>query len=126
MITRRLSVGLVLALTIVPTSIVRAEDAPTEAEVKEAIRKGCRVSQERSVAGRRVDLRVQPRSFTWDDRARRSGVDGKRRGADDPAIVKASEIVHQMSIKSNQTYDVTLAILFLARESSGSPGPTTT
>jgi VWFA-related protein len=41
----------------------------------------------------------------------------------DPAIAKAEAVVKKLSLQSNQTYDVSLAILFLARVQGGSRGP---
>ncbi|MBX6314425.1 MAG: VWA domain-containing protein [Isosphaeraceae bacterium] len=42
---------------------------------------------------------------------------------DDPAIRQANKVVRALAIRSNQTYDLTLAILFLARVQAGARGP---
>jgi VWFA-related protein len=42
---------------------------------------------------------------------------------DDEVIRKANEVVHELAIRSNQTYDISLAILFLARVQQGARGP---
>lgn len=42
---------------------------------------------------------------------------------DDPTILKADQLVRDLAPRSNQTYDVALAILFLARVQPGNRGP---
>ncbi len=42
---------------------------------------------------------------------------------DDPAIKNADRVVRSLATRSNQTYDLALAILFLARRMPGSRGP---
>lgn len=44
-------------------------------------------------------------------------------GADDPAIGRAAEVVRLLAKRSDQTYDLALAILFLARRQAGATGP---
>jgi VWFA-related protein len=41
----------------------------------------------------------------------------------DPAVAKASKVVRALAAESNQTYDLSLAILFLARLHDGTRGP---
>ncbi len=43
--------------------------------------------------------------------------------SNDPAIVKAEAVVKEVAVSSDQTYDLTLAILFLARVQKGTIGP---
>ena len=120
--TRRCSLGLVFFLAIAPAALARAQNGPSEAEVKEAIRKGVEFLKQAQLPSGQWSY-----AFNADHTLGMTALAGlalmeNGTARDDPAIQKASEIVHQMSIRSSQTYDVSLAILFLARESSGSRG----
>lgn len=100
----------------------QAQNAPSETRIKAAIQKGVAFLKESQLQNGQWAY-----AFNHDHALGITALAGlalMENGvpADDPAIVKASEIVHRLSIRSSQTYDVSLAILFLARESSGSRG----
>jgi VWFA-related protein len=113
--------GTCLALAL--TAPARAADAPDEARIKAAIERG--VEYLRSLQKPEGNWSFQ---FNQDHALGITALAGLallENGVprEDPAIARASEVIHVLARRSNQTYDLALAILFLARRQAGSAGP---
>ena len=119
----RAAIVIALSVCCVPVARGRADDAPSEAEVAKAIAKGVTYLKDH-----------QERDGGWSysfNHDHALGVtalvglalleNGTERDA--PEIAKATDVVTALARKSNQTYDLALAILFLARAQPGSHGP---
>ena len=116
------SLALLLVAAVVP-SVALADGGPSDGEVAGAISKGVEYLRAR-----------QARDGSWAEPRQ----DGHELGVsalaglalmendvdrDDSAIKGVSKIVRTLALNATQTYDVALAILFLAREHPESPGP---
>jgi len=116
------SVAAALALGIVLAAPAIAQ-APPEAEVAQAIARG--------VAYLKAEQEPDGKwSYAFNHNhalgiTALAGLALMENGVDraDPVIARAGEVVHTLAIRSDQTYDVALAILFLARTQGGSRGP---
>lgn len=126
--TRRKGVGLgekvlltlLISALFAPSAL--AQQAPDDAEIRRAIDKGVAYLRETQDPSGRWNF-----SFNHDHALGITALAGlalMENGVDrdDPAIVKADRVVRSLVARSDQTYDVTLAILFLARRMPGSRG----
>ena len=116
-------VAVVLGTLHVPIRARGADDGPTQAQVNAAIERGVKFlkgKQEPDGAWSYPQNPVHMLGITA-----LSGLALLESGVDrhDPAIVKADDLVRKLAIGSDQTYDVVLAILFLARAQQDSHGP---
>ena len=112
-----------IGILLVVTARAQAADGPSQEDVSKAIAKGVAFLKESQ----------QPNgswlySFNSNHELGITALAGLallENGVErnDPAIAKASEVVGVLARKSNQTYDIALAILFLARVQSESQGP---
>src|SRR5262245_35839589 len=115
--------ALTLGVVLTGGAMAKAAGGPTDAEVAKAIARGVEF----------LKAQQEPRgnwsySFNHDHALGITALAGlalMENGIDraDPVITRASEVVHTLAIRSDQTYDVALAILFLARIQAGSRGP---
>jgi VWFA-related protein len=101
---------------------VRAAQGPSDDQVARAIARGVAYLRE-------VQKPAGHWSFTFNDDhdlgiTALAGLALLENGveASDPAIGKATEVVRRLAARSNQTYDLALAILFLSRVEPGSRG----
>ena len=96
-----------------------AADAPTDAEISRAVERGTAFVRN-----------AQEADGTWNfthSHQHRLGMTALAGlalmengiAADDPAILAAKQAVERLAVQSNQTYDLALAILFLARQGQG-------
>jgi VWFA-related protein len=122
MISPRIAwIGLAAALLVVPAA--SAQQGPSDDEIKKAIEKGVNyLKSQQEPAG------TWEYQFNHDHALGITALAGLallENGVprDDPVIRKADEVVHELAIRSNQTYDISLAILFLARVQQGARGP---
>jgi VWFA-related protein len=103
--------------------LVRADGGPSDADVATAISRGMKYLQTRQSA-----------DGSWSEPAvgghelgvtALAGLAFLENGLDreDPSVRAASKIVRALAQESTQTYDLALAILFLAREQPDFPGP---
>jgi VWFA-related protein len=122
---RRLVLGLVgvgWGLSVLLASRTRADEAPADAEVARAIAKGLAYLKEQQSGRGHWSY-----SFSQDHTLGITALAGLALlengvGTDDPAVGKAREVVRTLSVLSNQTYDLAVAILFLARSQEGRSG----
>jgi Ca-activated chloride channel family protein len=100
-----------------------AQEAPTDAEVNQSISRGLKSLREhqepdgrwRFSFNQNHDLGITALAGLA---LLENGVD-----RDDPAVRKADGVVRELALGSDRTYDLALAILFLARIEPGSRGP---
>lgn len=113
---------LLFPLIALATQPARA-GGPTDDEVKSAIERGISFLRDQQEPGGSWSY-----TFNHDHRLGITALAGLallENGVerDDPAIHEAQAVVRELAPASNQTYDIALAILFLARIQPGSQGP---
>jgi len=114
--------GLVLLVSPPIPLSTWAADAPTAAEVDAAIARGVE-----NLRNRQEPTGGWSYSSNGDHALGITALAGLallENGVDpaDPALVSANDVVQRLSVRSNQTYDLALAILFLARFREGRTG----
>jgi VWFA-related protein len=119
---RTLSLALV-ALVSMSGAATFGADGPSSQEVDAAIVRGVRF-----LRGRQDPRGGWQFSFNHDHRLGITALAGlalMENGVEpsDPAVSAAAEVVQTLSKRSNQTYDLALSILFLARVQKGQTGP---
>ncbi|HWE39582.1 MAG TPA: hypothetical protein VG406_23740, partial [Isosphaeraceae bacterium] len=116
-------IGLALAALSLLAPRAFAQGGPSDDEIKKAIEKGVNYlkSQQEATGGWEYQ-------FNHDHALGVTALAGLALlengvARDDEVIRKANEVVHDLALRSNQTYDISLAILFLARVEQGARGP---
>ena len=123
MIARNVVVGVLgLGLALANPPETRSDGGPTEGEIAGAIARGVAYVRETQEPAGHWSF-----SFNHDHTLGMTALAGlalMENGVDpsDRAIGKATEVVRTLAVRSNQTYDLALAILFLARVQPGSRG----
>lgn len=113
--------ALIVATTVVGNGALAA-DAPTDAEIADAIARGVAYLKEQQQVRGHWSFH-----FNGDHTLGITALAGLallENGVEpaDPVIRKALPVVRELASESNQTYDIALAILFLARVQAGSEG----
>jgi VWFA-related protein len=118
-----IGLALVTCLLVVASGVARAADGPAQAEIDAAIARGVAFLKEAQGANGEWTY-----SYNHDHALGITALAGLallENGLEptDRAIGKAHEVVRVLAKQSDQTYDLTLAILFLARVQKGQTGP---
>jgi VWFA-related protein len=123
MIARVLPAVVLIASCVAAASHSRAAEGPTDAEVAAAIAKGVEYLREHQTPGGAWSYQFNGQDHTVGITAL-AGLALLENGVDrsDRAIRKAEAVIKELAPDSYQTYDVALAILFLARVQEGSQG----
>src|SRR5262249_30846924 len=111
-----------LLLAAFGTACLAADDGPSDAEIARAVERGTAFLRNEQESDGTWDF-----SFMHPHRLGMTALAGLALlengvAADDPAILGAKQAVERLAVRSNQTYDLALAILFLARQSPRGKG----
>jgi VWFA-related protein len=124
MTARSVAVALIgIGFLLMESASVRGAEGPTDDQIASAISRGVAYLKETQRPGGNWSF-----SFNMDHDLGITALAGLallENGVDpsDRAIGKATEVVRTLAARSDQTYDIALAILFLSRVQPGSRGP---